>query len=179
MSTGALPQGVEVFELTPHRDERGVFTELYRAEWDSAVEPIQWNAVHSNAGVLRGVHVHPRHADYLTVAAGHMTLGLCDLRPDSPTHKLATTIELSTDEAKAVSIPPGVAHGFYFVEASIHVYAVSEYWDISDELGCRWDDPGLGIPWAHEHALISERDAGLQPLSELVEELAAARDDYS
>lgn len=174
MSDLALPDGVEVFDLTPHPDDRGIFTELYREEWGSQVRPIQWNAVHSKAGVLRGVHVHPRHADYLTMASGHMTLGLCDLRPESATHMLATKLELiAHDEPKAVSIPPGVAHGFYFVEDSIHVYAVSHYWDMADELGCRWDDPGLGIPWAHETAHISQRDADLQSLPELVQQLAA------
>lgn len=175
MNAGRLPDGVEVFELTPHRDERGVFTELFREEWGSRVHPIQWNAVHSKAGVLRGVHVHPRHADYLTMAAGHMTLGLCDLRPESPTHMLATTLELNTEDPLAVSVPPGVAHGFFFVEDSIHVYAVSHYWDMADELGCRWDDPGLGIPWKHADAQISQRDADLQTLPELVKQLAAAR----
>ncbi len=174
MSATGLPEGVEVFELESHRDDRGVFTELFRVEWGSFVEPIQWNSVHSNAGVLRGVHVHRTHADYLTMAAGHMTLGLCDLRPGSPTHLRATTVELSTDEPKAVAIPPGVAHGFYFVEPSIHVYAVSHYWDLRDELGCRWDDPALRIPWAHKDAQISERDANLPPLANLLDQLAAA-----
>lgn len=175
MADQQLPDGVKLIELTPHADDRGVFTELYREEWGSGVAPIQWNAVHSKAGVLRGVHVHPRHADYLTMAAGHMTLGLCDLRPESPTHMLALTVELNTEAPLAGVIPPGVAHGFYFNEDSIHVYAVSHYWDMADELGCRWDDPALGIPWRHETAQISDRDAGLQPLSALVEELAAAR----
>lgn len=172
----ALPAGVEVFDLTPHADDRGVFTELFRAEWSSATEPIQWNAVRSKAGVLRGVHVHPVHADYLTVPSGHMTMGLCDLRPGSDTHGLATTIELGEDHPRAITIPPGVAHGFYFVADSLHVYAVSHYWDLADELGCRWDDPGLGIPWKHETAHISQRDADLPPLSELVEALAGHYD---
>lgn len=172
-----LPEGVEIFDLTPHPDDRGVFTELYREEWGSQVRPIQWNAVHSNAGVLRGVHVHTRHADYLTMAKGHMTLGLCDLRPESPTHMRAATVELSANEApKALSIPPGVAHGFYFVEDSIHVYAVSHYWDMADELGCRWDDPELGIPWEHESAQISQRDEDLQTLPELIDEFLSVRE---
>lgn len=175
MSGAALPDGVEVFDLTANRDDRGVFTELYREEWGSAVRPIQWNAVRSNAGVLRGVHVHPRHADYLTMAAGQMTLGLCDLRPESPTHMSALTLEITAEEPRALSIPPGVAHGFYFDTDSIHVYAVSHYWDLADELGCRWDDPELGIPWTHTTAKISPRDAQLQSLAQLVEELATAR----
>jgi dTDP-4-dehydrorhamnose 3,5-epimerase len=175
MSSSELPDGVELFDLTAHRDERGVFTELFREEWGSAVHPVQWNVVHSRAGVLRGVHVHPRHADYLMLAAGRMTLGLCDLRPESPTHLRAAAVELSADAPRALSIPPGVAHGFHFGADSIHIYAVSHYWDPADELGCRWDDPGLGIPWTHETAQISRRDADLPGLPELVAELATAR----
>jgi dTDP-4-dehydrorhamnose 3,5-epimerase len=171
MSGQRLPEGTELVELTPHADERGVFTEIFREEWTGAVRPIQWNSVSSAAGVLRGVHVHPRHTDYLTMAMGRMTLGLCDLRPDSPTHMLAVTLDVSAERPQAAVIPPGVAHGFYFPEQSIHVYAVSHYWDTADELGCRWDDPDLGIPWQHTEAVISPRDAALQTLTNLKAQL--------
>jgi dTDP-4-dehydrorhamnose 3,5-epimerase len=173
MSDQRLPDGVELIELTPHADDRGVFTELFREEWTDAVRPIQWNGVFSKAGVLRGVHVHPRHTDYLTMASGRMTLGLCDLRPASATYKLAVTLELSAETPCAGVIPPGVAHGFYFPEDSIHVYAVSHYWDTADELGCRWDDPALQIPWQHETAQISQRDAALQSLANLERQLTS------
>ena len=77
-----LPAGVRLVPLTPHVDERGVFTELFRASWDVGVAPIQWNAASSHANVLRRVHAHVRHADYLTLAVGRATIGLHDLRPD-------------------------------------------------------------------------------------------------
>ena len=53
-----LPAGVVVRPLESHVDDRGTFTELYRQEWATGVSPIQWNAVRSDGGVLRGVHVH-------------------------------------------------------------------------------------------------------------------------
>ncbi len=68
--SGVLPEGVVLTALTPHADDRGVFTELFRECWPTAIRPIQWNVVSSKAGVLRGVHVHVRHDDYLTVASG-------------------------------------------------------------------------------------------------------------
>jgi dTDP-4-dehydrorhamnose 3,5-epimerase len=176
MSELNLPVGVEVHELTAHRDDRGVFTELFREEWNTAAEPIQWNSVRSNAGVLRGVHVHLVHDDYLTMAHGRMTLGLCDLRPGSETYRQALTLDLDSESPRAVAIPHGVAHGFYFEEDSIHVYAVSHYWSLDDELGCRWDDSGLAIPWTHEEAHISQRDADLQSLDQLIEQLSAHYD---
>ena len=68
-------------------------------------------------------------------------------------------------------IPPGVAHGFYFLEPSLHVYAVSEYWNPADELGCHWADPDLELQWPDPSPLVSERDARSQSLRALLAEL--------
>jgi dTDP-4-dehydrorhamnose 3,5-epimerase len=171
---GSLPAGLLLRPLEPHSDDRGVFIELFRQEWETEVEPIQWNAVHSEPGVLRGVHVHPRHDDYLTVVRGRAIVGVRDLRDDSETFGATACIELSAERPSAISIPHGVAHGFYFAEPSTHVYAVSHYWDMEDELGCRWDDPTLEIPWPQEKAHISPRDEGLPSLAALLGELRAA-----
>lgn len=164
-----LPTGVSLLTLTPHADERGVFTELYRVSWESGVTLAQWNSVRSEQNVLRGVHVHRRHTDYLTLVAGMATIGLHDLRPESPTEGLGTTVQLDTRKPAALVIPVGVAHGFYFHEPSVHVYAVSHEFDPADELGCRWDDPGLDIPWPCTEPLISPRDRELGALSDLHE----------
>jgi dTDP-4-dehydrorhamnose 3,5-epimerase len=168
---GSLPHDLRLSPLVPHRDERGTFLELYRGEWRTGPDPVQWNAVDSEAEVLRGVHVHPRHDDYLTVIRGSATVGLRDLREASPSEGATACIGLSAERPAAVSIPHGVAHGFYFHEPSTHVYAVSHYWDPADELGCRWDDPALGIPWPQREARISARDEALPPLETLLIEL--------
>ncbi len=112
----------------------------------------------SSANVLRGVHVHRRHHDYLMVAAGTLLLGLHDLRADSPTSGLSAQLTLSAEDPIAVTIPPGVCHGFYFPEPTVHVYAVSEYWDLDDELGCRFDAAELGLNWPIGDPLLSPRD---------------------
>ena len=163
-----LPVGVVLTALTPHADERGVFTELFRDSWELGVTPVQWNAVSSKGNVLRGVHVHVHHTDYLTLAVGRATIGLHDLRPGSLTEGLGTTVELDADVPAALVIPVGVAHGFYFHAArSVHIYAVSHEFDPADELGCRWDDPELDIAWPCSEPVISPRDRALGPLSEL------------
>jgi dTDP-4-dehydrorhamnose 3,5-epimerase len=162
-----LPDGVELHRLQPHADSRGVFTELFRDSWHLGVAPVQWNVVRSEENVLRGVHAHWRHSDYLTVVDGKATIGLYDLREGSPTQGLGTTVELAPDEPHALAIPTGVAHGFYFHSPSMHVYAVSHEWDPEDELGCRWDDPELALAWPCSDPHISERDSDLGPLSEL------------
>jgi dTDP-4-dehydrorhamnose 3,5-epimerase len=165
--------------LDTHGDERGAFTELYREEWPTGVRPVQWNAVRSAPGVLRGVHVHVVHADYLTVVEGHATVGLRDLRRATPTPGLATTVELRADAMAAIVIPPGVAHGFWFHEPSLHVYAVTEYWDLRDELGCHWADPALGLDWDPQAPALSSRDAGAGTLAALERALEPHQDAIS
>ncbi len=90
-----LPAGVSLHRLQAHPDERGQFTELFRREWELEVDPVQWNIVRSEAGVLRGVHVHPRHDDYLTIVSGRAAIGLRDLRRESPTADRVAVVELS------------------------------------------------------------------------------------
>jgi dTDP-4-dehydrorhamnose 3,5-epimerase len=163
--------GVALIELTMYPDERGVFTEVFRGSWGVGVTPVQWNVVRSNQGVFRGVHVHPRHDDYLTVVSGHATVGLRDLRRGSSTEGTVTIVELDGNALASIAIPHGVAHGFLFHETSIHVYAVSHYWDPEDELACLWSDPGLGISWPFEPTSISARDASAQGFSQLLAEI--------
>ena len=38
-----------------HADARGSLTELFRDEWGTGIQPVQWNASHSAPNVLRGV----------------------------------------------------------------------------------------------------------------------------
>jgi len=162
-----LPVGVLVRDLDMNADDRGCFTEIFRREWETGVEPVQWNAVSSAAGVLRGVHVHLVHWDYLVVVQGSAMIGLSDLRRGAAESARSATIELRGERLQGVSIPPGVAHGFYFREPSVHIYAVSEYWSSADELGCHWAEEGLDIDWPSSEVQLSERDHGLPTLQKL------------
>jgi dTDP-4-dehydrorhamnose 3,5-epimerase len=153
------PEGVVVERLTPHRDSRGTFLELFRETWRLGCRPIQWNAVTSGPGVLRGVHVHVRHDDLLVLVGGRMLIGLHDLRPWSPTFRASELLEVEAAAPQAVIVPVGVAHGLYFPEASLLVYGASEYFDPRDELACRWNAPSLGLPWPTTSPILSERDA--------------------
>ena len=170
-----LPLDVRLLDLQPHADGRGRLTEIFRCEWNLPADPIQWNLVSSEAGVLRGVHVHPRHDDYLLLAAGSAVIGLRDLRDDSPTNGRAMEVTFTAAHPQAIFSPHGVAHGFYFPEPSIHIYSVTSYWAHDDELGCHWSDPELGIHFPCDNPMISPRDAGLPALAELLDQLRAAR----
>lgn len=162
--------GVVLTRLEPHRDDRGVFTEAFRASWPTRVAPIQWNIVANRANILRGVHVHIRHTDYLICVMGELLVGLKDIRPKSPTYAQTALHLLREDEPVALTIPTGVAHGFYSRGPSKQLYAVSEYWNTADELGCRWDDPELGIDWPAVSPTISKRDHEAGTFSLMVDE---------
>jgi dTDP-4-dehydrorhamnose 3,5-epimerase len=166
-----LPAGVRIVPLAPHGDDRGVLVEVFRAEWATGIKPVQWNAVRSEPGVLRGVHVHPVHDDYLVLVVGRATIGLRDLRRGSPTEGLVSKIPMSAAEPTALVVPHGVAHGFLFHEPSIHIYAVTHYWNPADELACRWDDSELGIAWPAKPTLLAERDAAAGTFRQLVDAL--------
>jgi len=153
-----LPTGVHIQALKPHADERGVFTEIFREAWDVGCRAVQWNAVHSRAGVLRGVHAHVTHHDYLVVLSGVLVLGLHDVRRHGSSAGWSRIITLDAAAPQAITIPPGVCHGFYFPVPSTHVYAVSAYWNPQDELGCRFDSAELGLAWPDRDPLLSERD---------------------
>jgi dTDP-4-dehydrorhamnose 3,5-epimerase len=114
-SMTALPAGVSLYALTPHRDARGSVLEIYRETWELGCRPVQFNALTSAVGVLRGVHVHVRHVDHMVLLSGRMVVGLHDMRPASPTAGASCLFELDAHEPRAVVVPPGVAHGLYFV----------------------------------------------------------------
>jgi dTDP-4-dehydrorhamnose 3,5-epimerase len=165
-----LPEGVQLNDLNPLADKRGTFIELYRKEWLKHFDSVQWNCVHSQAEVLRGVHVHRIHTDYLTVVTGSALFGLHDIRKNSPTFGLSCFVKIFANKPKALIIPPGVMHGFYFDEPSTIVYAVSHYWNKDDELGCMFNDPDLKLDWPNMKPELSERDKELPSYAEMVEE---------
>jgi dTDP-4-dehydrorhamnose 3,5-epimerase len=162
-----LPDGVELTALAMHRDNRGWLTEIFRDEWSVGIEPRQWNVSMSEQNVLRGMHIHGRHKDYLMVLHGKITVGLYDVRPRSPTYRQTAMFEMSSDRLMAVHIPIGVMHGFYCLEKTFSIYGVDAYYDPEDELGCHWADPRLGIPWPCHDPILSARDRDAGTLAEL------------
>lgn len=167
--TQHLPAGAFLTKLETHPDHRGSLTEIYRVGWmGQDISPAQWNFTVSEARVLRGVHLHLVHTDYLVVAEGRADIGLRDVRRGSPTEGLATLVEMKGEEPSALTIPPGVIHGLHFHERSIVLYGLSEEWDLADDLACRWDDPDVGIPWGVSSPTISERDARAPSLRDVL-----------
>jgi dTDP-4-dehydrorhamnose 3,5-epimerase len=166
--------GVSLSTLPTFRDERGSLTELFRNGESAMLLPQQWNLVHSEVNTLRGVHVHLQHDDYLVVLSGELRLGLHDIRPRSPTRGASALIALQGPASLGALVPQGVLHGFYFPEPTTYVYGLSQGWSPRDDLGCRWDDPALGIAWPATDPILSERDRSAGSLAALIEKLRPA-----
>src|SRR4051812_47457655 len=154
----SLPEGVVVRPLMVHADPRGTLREIYRQEWGHC-DAVQFNCVVSEPNVLRGVHVHVEHANHLVMVAGRMLLGLHDVRPWSADVGRSCMRLLDADKPVTVTIPPGVAHGFYFEKPAILVYGTSTYWDTADEIGFAWDAPEMGLAWPTRNPNLSPRDS--------------------
>ena len=164
----AIP-GVVLVDVEPHEDERGAFARLHCPEAFAAAghpfAPVQTSLSRNpRAGTLRGLHYQPApHAQVKLVRAvrGRIFDVALDLRPDSPTYRRWASAELSADNARALLIPDGVAHGFLTQEPDTDVlYQISPAFQPGHEAGVRWDDPAFAIAWPAKPALISARDSG-------------------
>lgn len=154
--------------LRSNHDDRGALTELFRAEWLTEGGFVQWNAVRSVAGAVRGVHVHRDHHDYLVVLEGHADVWLRDLRTESTSLDAVEHVELTGLESGAIFVPAGVAHGVACLAPTWFLVGESRYWSVDDELRCRWDDPELGFHWRVDSPTLSEQDRDAGPFAELV-----------
>jgi dTDP-4-dehydrorhamnose 3,5-epimerase len=162
-------EGVVLVEIEPRGDDRGAFARLHCAEEFAAAghpfTPAQTSLSRNpQIGTLRGLHHQPHpHAEVKLVRCvrGRIFDVAVDLRPSSPTHRRWTAAELSADNARALLIPEGVAHGFLTLEPDCDVlYQIAPAFQPGHEAGVRWDDPAFAIAWPHAPALISPRDAG-------------------
>ena len=167
--------GVAVRAFSPRSDVRGELVEIHRDEWDLAPRPVQWDVLTSRPNVLRGVHVHCLRWDYIIVIDGHGTIGLRDMRRDQVSFGQTMMIDVTSERPAVVTIPPGVAHGIFANTALRHLYGLTVAWDGSDEgLGCRYDDPALGVKWPSATALVLPRDLDLPDFATLLRQYEAA-----
>lgn len=151
--------GIQITTLQSHPDSRGTYTEMYHDNWEGVPAHLpQWSVVHSKQHAIRGMRIHPIHADYTCLIQGSALYVLKDLRKNSPTFSQVEYLELSDDKIQTIVTPPGVAHGFYFRQDSLFVVGITHHYDPSDELGFYYKDPAAGIVWPEASHIVSDRD---------------------
>jgi dTDP-4-dehydrorhamnose 3,5-epimerase len=166
--------GVSLRPLAPAEDLRGSLCEVHRDGWELAPRPVQWDLITTKPRVLRGVHVHRLRYDYMIAIQGTAIIGLTDIRRRSPSFRRGMTIEVAGDRPRVVIVPPGVAHGIYTPGPMLYLYGLTNYYDGQDQLGCRFDDPALGIAWPDNNPIQLPRDTRLPDLDVLLRQFEAA-----
>jgi dTDP-4-dehydrorhamnose 3,5-epimerase len=154
---------------TKHGDQRGFFSEVYRADELAAhglTQPfVQDNHVLSaNRGVLRGLHFQlpPSAQGKLVRCTRGAVLDVAvDIRAGSPTFGRHVALVLSAANWRQIWVPVGFAHAYVTLEPDCEViYKTTSYYDPAAERGLAWDDPALGIDWRvpAEELTISAKD---------------------
>jgi dTDP-4-dehydrorhamnose 3,5-epimerase len=124
-------------------DARGFFTEPFRKsdlakhprlEALADVEFVQTNESSSKAGVIRGLHFqwNPFMGKLVRTVVGHMVDLVLDIRVGSPTRGkiIAHDMPARADDSYAewIWVPPGFAHGNFFLEPTyIEYFCTGEY----------------------------------------------------
>ena len=161
-------RGAYIIELDKVEDQRGFFARVWcqkEFEDHGLVARIEQanTSFNSKAGTLRGMHFQV--APYQETKVVQCTMGaiydvIVDLRPDSPTYKRWTCVELTAGNGTMLYIPADFAHGFITLEDNTEVsYLMSESYQPGAARGFRWNDPEFGIKWPIVVDEISDRDA--------------------
>ncbi len=163
--------GAFVIEMPKFKDERGDFTKTFhhssflKENLDFDLKESYFSF--SNLGVIRGMHFQKpphQHAKIVFCPVGTILDVLLDLRKESPTYLQSFSIELSSDNHKAIFIPEGFAHGFQALkDNSMTFYLVSSEYNPENDTGIKWDS--FDFPWNNNQPIISKRDRSFPDLT--------------
>lgn len=134
---------IKVVRYTRSKDQRGYFTEVFRKSeflngetkvFLKDVDFVQYNESFSKKGTIRGFHFqwNPYMGKLVRVIKGSMIDMAIDIRKGSPSYGKIIVYPLVTsldyDFGEWIWVPPGFAHGIFYLEDTIIVYfCTSEY----------------------------------------------------
>lgn len=166
-----------LIEIIPaiHKDDRGWFYEFYNKTTfnEAGIKEnfVQENTSFSKKGVIRGLHfqIAPNaQGKLVTVLSGKVLDVVVDLRKASSTFGKVHYCILDSEKHNSLMVPEGFAHGFAALEDTIFYYKVTNAYHRPSEMGIVWNDPRLNIQWTVQNPIISEKDAVLPTLDELL-----------
>jgi dTDP-4-dehydrorhamnose 3,5-epimerase len=165
--------GAFVVRPVKHEDDRGWFGRIFCGEEfaDQGLRPVvaQMNlAMTARAGTVRGLHYQlPPGAEAKLVRCieGGIFDVVVDLRPDSPTFGRWYGAELSAQNAAALYVPPGCAHGYQaLTDGARALYQTDTPYQPDLERGVHHADAELAITWPLPPINVSPKDRSLPPL---------------
>ena len=155
------------------QDDRGFFTEVFRADQFKALGLptafLQDNHSGSVRGVLRGLHFQwdPPMGKLMRVTRGTAFLVAVDVRKESPTLGKWFGTEASAENRRQVWAPAGFARGFCVLSDYAEIqYKCTGIYNNKAESAIRWDDSDVGIEWPITDVQLSEKDRKAQTLKQ-------------
>lgn len=119
-------------------------------------------AINHAAFTLRGMHFQtPSDPEPKLVRClrGMIFDVVADIRHQSPTFGQWQSIRLEADDAKALLVPAGFAHGYMtLASSSVVAYHMFAPYVAEAQRGILWNDPDLAINWPATPRVISDRD---------------------
>lgn len=159
--------GAHLIDLEPIVDHRGANTRAWCArEFAEHGLPdvvAQVNLItNAISGTLRGLHWQTppaAEAKLFRVVRGAIHDVIIDLRPESPTYRGWTSVELRADRPQLLMVPERFAQGFQTLEDDTELtYQVTAPHTPASGSGMRHDDPGFDLDWPLPVTAISEAD---------------------
>jgi dTDP-4-dehydrorhamnose 3,5-epimerase len=166
---------VLVFEPQTFTDRRGHFFETYQEKkYREAGVPksfVQDNQSYSVKNVLRGLHFQLNHPQgkLIRVTRGEVFDVAIDLRRSSPTFGKWHGEILSAENRRQMYVPENFAHGFCVLsEEAEFLYKCTDFYVPGDEIGLIWNDREVGVEWPIDNPILSDKDAELPTLAEVI-----------
>lgn len=141
---------IKVIRFGRFRDHRGYFAEHYRKsdvythpdiEFIRGIEFMQCNESFSKKGTIRGLHFqwNPNMGKMVRTLFGRMVDMILDIRKGSPTFGKIITYDMpsntKSDYNEWIWVPPGFAHGNFFLKNSMTEYFCSGEYNPGCEAG--------------------------------------------
>lgn len=124
----------------------------------------------SKKNVIRGMHFHAppfEHEKIVFCTSGAILDVALDLRKEAGTYGQYVTQILSHENAKALLIPKGFAHGFLaLTEDATTFYFISGEYHAPSDGGVLFDS--FGFEWPVSDPIISERDTQFETLNNFI-----------
>jgi len=152
LSVNATPiDGLTIWELPVHGDNRGWFKENWQCDKMAALGLPDFGPVQNNisfndvAGTTRGIHAEPWDK-FVSVVTGRIFGAWVDLRP-GPAFGTVFTAEL--DPSRAVFVPRGVGNAFQTLEPNTaYSYLVNDHYSAAAQYAAvNLADETLAIAW--------------------------------
>jgi dTDP-4-dehydrorhamnose 3,5-epimerase len=165
--------GLVVLRPGVFEDERGFFSEVYRAdqftELGLPANFVQDNHSRSGRGVVRGLHFQwdPPMGKLMRVTIGSAFLVAVDIRKGSPTLGQWYGREVSAENRLQIWAPAGFARGFGVLSEHAELqYKCTGIYNNEGESGILWNDERIGVDWPIQDPILSGKDGAAQTLEQ-------------